>query len=108
MGNETRQFEIDRAARNRRRRRYEMRREQLRRDLAPESLVARLERHGRAVVDGSAEIARHNSTAIAGGAAALGLWLLRKPILAWFGGKFGGGEEEKEMEDDYDRISDNP
>jgi hypothetical protein len=75
-------LEQAKAARNGARLAYETRLRQVREDLSARSVGGRIADHAAETAAQAADIARENKGIVAGTIAALGIWLLRGPIIA--------------------------
>lgn len=100
MGKASRQLDSDRAARRSARRRFDSRLEQVKQDLTVGAMTSRFKRRARNTVDEAIEITVGNRAVVAGTVAALGLWFLRKPILAWIAARLNDRVQAKDIVDD--------
>jgi hypothetical protein len=99
MGRLAKQLASDRATRRTARGVFDQRLAQVRRDLDARGIGGRIaDRIGedaREIVDEAVEVADQNRGVVAGTIAALAIWLLRYPIIAWIEGLMGPDTEEE-------------
>jgi len=104
MSKASRQLDADRAERNRARERFDSRLSQVKDDMTPASISSRIagqiRRRSRKTLDEAVQIASGNRTVLAGTAAALAVWYLRKPILSWLGARLLTDSDAEDGNDD--------
>lgn len=100
MRHEASQLEVARLARNAARAAFDARLAKVRGDLEARGVGGRIAdkvgEDARQALDQALDVAKESKGVIAGTVAALALWFLRHPIIAWADGLIAGGEEKEE------------
>lgn len=108
MSNARRELEAARAQRDEARARFDAQLYHLRGDPAAESigerLIGRLGEDARRGMDQALDVAAESKGIAAATAAALALWLLRGPILAWIGDVWNAGTGPDEEADEPEEV----
>ncbi|MCB2075993.1 MAG: hypothetical protein H6917_09275 [Novosphingobium sp.] len=103
MGRLANQVRADRAIRDAARGAFETRMSQVRQDLEARGIAGRvadrLGAEARDAMNVAMEVAEQNKGVVAGTVAALALWFLRNPIIAWLEGLLGQEAETDEQGD---------
>ena len=97
------QLEVDRAARDAARAAFDARYGAIRADMEERGIAGRIVdetmEQARAILDETVDVAENHPGVIGGTIAALVLWLLRNPIMAWIEELLGPGAKWKKEQD---------
>jgi hypothetical protein len=104
MGGQARKLEADRAVRNSARETFDLRLAQVRQDLEARGVGGRIAdkigQDAREMFEEAVEVADHNRGVVAGTIAALAIWILRNPIVAWLEGLMDADAKEDSHDED--------
>lgn len=103
MAKLARQLEVDRAARDAARAAFDTRYGAIKADMEERGIAGRIiddtMRQARGAFDEAVDVAENHPGVMGGTIAALMLWFLRNPIIAWIGELLGPGAESKKEPD---------